>query len=119
MAKKLSRMESNKEARRVLARHQTDLAYCQYSCCGMEVRLTGWLCKTDGTDFSGPQVEAIIFDFSRHLAGYTVFGDFENWSFNSERISFIGERNSASANNGEEETVYVIDLDGSDDSEAS
>lgn len=110
--KKLSRMESNKEARRVLARHQTDFSYCQYSCCGMEVRLTGWLVKTDGTDFNGPQIEAIIFDFHRHLPGYTVMGEFENWNFNSERISFIGDKN-ASGDGGEdeEEQVYIIDLD--------
>jgi hypothetical protein len=119
MAKKLSRMESNKEARRVLARHQADLAYCQYSCCGMEVRLTGWLCKIDGSDFTGPQVEAIIYDFSRHLTGFTVFGDFENWSFNSERISFIGEKEKAHGSYEEEETTFVIDLDDFDDSESA
>lgn len=119
MTKKLSRLESNKEARRVLARHQADLAYCQYSCCGMEVRLTGWLCKTDGSDFTGPQIEAIIFDFNRHLNGYTVFGDFENWSFNSERISFMGEENAAHTSDDEEQTTYIIDLDDYDDSEAS
>ncbi len=109
--KKLSRMECNKEARRVLNRHQTDLAYAQYSCCGMEVRLTGWLSKTDGTDFSGPQIEAIIFDFHRHLPGYTVYGDFENWNFNSERISYIGEKRTSESGEEEEQTIYYINPD--------
>lgn len=77
----------------------------------MEVRLTGWLVKTDGTDFSGPQIEAIIFDFHRHLPGYTVMGDFENWNFNSERISFIGEKNKEGTGEEEEQTVYIIDAD--------
>ena len=110
--KKLSRMEANKEARRILNRHRVDLAYAQYSCCGMEVKLTGWLCKHDGSDFIGPQIEAIVFDFQRHLPGYMVFGDFENWNFNSERISFIGERQQKKDGGAEEEqTVYIIDAD--------
>src|SRR5687767_6875451 len=96
MSKKMSRMESNKETRRILNRHQVDLAYCQYSCCGMEVKLTGWLCKTDGSDFIGPQIEGIVQEFHRHLVGFTVFGDFENWNFNSERISKVGDRQSNS-----------------------
>ncbi|MBA2405571.1 MAG: hypothetical protein H0V66_12415 [Bdellovibrionales bacterium] len=117
MSKKLSRMEANKEARRVLNRHQVDLAYCQYSCCGMEVKLNGYLCKHDGSEFNAHQIEAIIYDFQRHLTGFTVWGDFDNWNFNSERISHVGER--PQGNGGEEEqTVYVIDSDDYD-SEAS
>ena len=104
-------MECNKEARRILNRHQVDLAYTQYSCCGMEVKLTGWLCKTDGTDFIGPQIESIIHDFQRFLPGIMVFGDFDNWNFNSERISFIGDRHAHSAGEEMEQTVYEIDLD--------
>lgn len=112
MTKKLSRMESNKEARRVLNRHHVDLAYCQYSCCGMEVKLTGWLCKHDGSDFNGAQIEAIIFDFQRNLNGYTVNGDFDNWNFNSERITNLGEKGKDHSSGGgaeEEQTVYYIE----------
>lgn len=117
--KKLSRMESNKAARRILNRHMVDLAYCQYSCCGMEVKLTGWLCKPDGSDFSGPQIESIIHDFQRHLPGYMVLGTFENWNFNSERISYLGEKEKNHGGGFEEEqTVYYIDGD-EYDSEAS
>ena len=112
MSKKLSRMESNKEARRILNRHHVDLAYCQFSCCGMDVKLTGSLCKHDGSDFNSHQIEAMIFDFQRHLPGYMVLGDFDNWSFNSERISFVGDKQrNGSGGMEEEQKVYVINLD--------
>jgi hypothetical protein len=109
--KKLSRMESNKEARRILTRHCVDLAYCQYSCYGSEVRLTGWLCKIDGSEFNAPQIESIIHEFHRFLPTCMIFGEFDNWNFNSERISFVGDRESLYNGKEEEElpTVYEID----------
>lgn len=111
--KKLTRMECNKEARRVLNRHGVDLAYCQFTCYGNEVRLTGWLCKTDATDYTGPLIEAIVHDFHRSLPGFMIYGEFDNWNFTSERIQFLGERKNAHLGGGVEEEVdvYHIDLD--------
>ncbi len=109
--KKLTRMECNKEARRVLNRHGVDLSYCHFTCYGCEVRLTGWLCKTDGTDFNGPQIEAIIIEFKRNLPGFMVFGDLDNWHFTSEHISFLGERAKSSGSAEENQVTYEIDLD--------
>lgn len=110
--KKLSRLESNKETRRVLNKHGVDLSYTQYSCCGMDIRLSGWLCKHDGSDFNGPQIEALIHDFQRFLNGYTISGEFDNWNFTTERISYLGERDSkGSGSYGEEQTLYDIDID--------
>jgi hypothetical protein len=112
--RKLTRMECNKEARRVLAKHSVDMSYCQFSCCGMEVKLTGWLCKIDGSDFTAPQIEGMVHDFHRHLPNFMIFGDFDNWSFNSERITFVGDRDSLyKGGDGEEEeqTVYEINPD--------
>lgn len=112
--KKLSRMESNKEARRALARHGVDLAYCQYSCSGFDLRLTGWLCKLDGSDFNAHQIEAMIHDIQRLLVGCTITGDFDNWKFNSESISFLGEKEASGSGYDKEQTVYEIDMDDCD-----
>ena len=90
--KKLSRLESNKEVRRVLNRHCADLSQCQYSCSGFEIRLTGWLCKTDGSEYHPYQIESIIQDFQRKLKGYLIQGDLDNWSFSSERIKYLVEK---------------------------
>jgi hypothetical protein len=120
--KKLTRMESNKEARRVLNRHHVDLSYCSFSCSGRDILLTGWLCKTDGSDFSGTQVYTMIEDFQRNLPGFTISGDLDNWNFNSERITYVGEKEQVSQGNGgdQEQEVYEINLDDYDyDSEAS
>lgn len=85
--RKMTRMECSKEARRVLNRHGVDLGYCQYSCTGYEIRMTGWLCKHDGSDFNGQQIEAMINDFKSQLDGFAVFGDLDNWQFSSDQIS--------------------------------
>ena len=109
-------MESNKEVRRVLNRNGVDLGFCQYSCFGSEILLSGWLCKHDGSEFSGPQVQALIGDMARYMNGYAVKGEFDNWSFNSERITYVGEKSGAkeAASSGgaeEHQVVYEIDLD--------
>lgn len=115
MSKKMTRMESNREARRVLNRHHVDLAYCQYSCSGRDILLTGWLCKTDGTDFTGPQLVTMIEDFQRHLVGYTINGELDNWNFNSERITYVGDRDQRQNGEEKEQEVYEINLDEFDD----
>lgn len=91
--KKISRLESNKEARRVLNKHGVDLSYCQYSCSGKEVRLTGSLIRYDGSQFGAQNIEAMIYEFQRLLPGYIIVGDLDNWSFSSDHISFHGEKN--------------------------
>lgn len=110
--KKMTRMESSKEVRRVLNRHGVDLSYCQYSVAGYEIRLTGWLCKTDASDFVAGQVEGMIQDFKKSLHGFYISGDLDNWTFTSEYISFIGDRDGRVTGSGVgEEQIWEIDLD--------
>jgi len=84
--KKQSRLESNRDVRRILNRHGADLSQCQYSCSGIEIRLTGRLCRTDGSEYQVFQIENLIQDFQRTLSGYNINGDFENWHFSSDSI---------------------------------
>ena len=111
--RKLSRLEANKEVRRVLNRHGVDLSYCQYSVAGMEIRLTGWLCKLDTSDFNGSQIESMIQEFMRLLPGFSIVGSLDNWSFSTDHISFLGDGNGPSKGNGGEEDQerYYIDYD--------
>lgn len=102
----MSRLEANKDVRRILNRNGVDLSYTQYSVAGMDIRLTGWLCKYDGSDFSTVQVENLIQEFQRTLHGYTVSGDFENWSFTTDHISKIGNDHEH-----EEAQVYYEDYE--------
>lgn len=87
---KLSRLEANKNVRRILNRHGVDLSHAQYSVSGMDIRLTGWLSKLDGSDFSASQIEGMVHEFQRILNGFTISGDFENWNFSSDHISHVG-----------------------------
>jgi hypothetical protein len=112
--KKLTRMETNKEARRVLNRHGVDLSYCSYSCAGTELRMTGWLRKHDGSEFNGAQIESLIIDFKRCLPGMSLAGDLDNWKFSTDHISFIGEKGPTEKGSGmgdENQERYEIDLD--------
>jgi hypothetical protein len=90
--RKLTRMEANKEVRRVLTRHAVDLGYTQYSVAGHDVRLTGWLVKIDTTDFNIHQVELIVQEFQRRLPGYFISGDLDNWNFTTEYITYLGSK---------------------------
>lgn len=90
-AKKMSRLESNKEARRALNKHGVDLSYCQYSCSGKEVRLTGTLLRHDGSQFGTQQIESMIGELQRLLPGFVIVGDLDNWTFSSDHISFHGK----------------------------
>ena len=65
--RKLTRLEANREVRRVLNRHSADLSYIQYSVAGTDIRLTGWLIKIDATDFTSNQIEVLIQEFQRKL----------------------------------------------------
>ena len=111
--KKMTRMEYSKECRRVLNRHGVDLSYCQYTCTGYEVRLHGWLCKTDASDYTAYQIEEMLRDFHHTLQGFSVYGEMENWAFNSERIQFLGDKFGDKKGGGDDATqeVYTIDLD--------
>lgn len=104
MSRKLSRMEANKEVRRVLNRNGVDLTYTQYSVGGMDVRLTGWLCRTDQSDFSASKVETMIQEFQRVLPGYSVSGDFDNWNFTTDHITYLGTKE---GENGGEDSGLV------------
>ena len=87
--RKLSRLEANKDVRRILNRHGVDLSYTQYSVSGMDIRLTGWLCKYDSSDFNASQIEGLVHEFQRVLQGFTISGDFENWNFSSDHITHV------------------------------
>lgn len=115
--RKLSRMEANKEVRRTLNRNGVDLSYTSYSVAGMDIRLTGWLCKNDTSEFSANQIETLIQDFQRYLPGYSVSGDFDNWNFTTDHITYIGDRTLGNAI--EEETTLLVDEVNDFDSEAS
>jgi hypothetical protein len=114
--RKMSRLEANKEVRRVLNRHGTDLSFAQYSVAGYDIRLTGWLCRIDTSDFNVTQIESIIHDFHRYLPGYTITGDFENWSFTTDHITFLGDRTKGDSEN---ETYFMFDDPVDPESEAS
>lgn len=90
--RKLTRMEANKEVRRVLTRHAVDLSYTQYSVAGYDVRLTGWLVKIDTTEFNVHQVEMMIQEFQRRLPGYFISGGLDNWNFTTEYITYLGDK---------------------------
>lgn len=112
--RKLSRLEANKEARRVLSRNGVNLSYAQYSVSGREIRLTGWLCHQDNSNFNAHEIEMIVQELLRVLPGFLIAGDFENWKFSSDYITQLDSSSKTSTSSGgdeEDSERYVIDLD--------
>lgn len=112
--RKLSRLEANKEARRVLTKNGVNLSYAQYSVSGREIRLTGWLCHQDNSNFNAHEIEVIVQEFMRVLPGFLIAGDFENWKFSSDFITQLNtssKANNNSKNDEEDAERYVVELD--------
>ena len=55
--KKPSRLESNKDVRRILLRHRVDLTQLAFSCHGRTVSFSGDLMKDGGRDFSASEID--------------------------------------------------------------
>jgi hypothetical protein len=113
--RKLSRLEANKEVRRVLNRHGADLSYTQYSVAGKDVRLTGWLCKIDSSEFSAGQIETMVLEFRRILPGYSISGECDNWNFAVDHVTYLGNR----SGKDEDERILFMETTTEFDSEAS
>lgn len=116
--KKLSRLEANKEARRVLAKHGVDLSECQYSCSSSELRINGYLQKNDRSEFHSQEIEALVIDFQRHLPGFYISGECENWKFSTDHINHVGGKENHQLKRGShelEQHTYYIDLDDRED----
>lgn len=87
---KNSRLENSKEVRRILNRYGVDLTQCSYSVSGREICLTGYLFKTDGSDFVVQEIESMVNEFQTILRGFIVRGDMENWNFSSDHLNQVG-----------------------------
>ncbi len=109
--RKLSRMEANKEVRRVLNKFHVDLTQCSYSVGGREIRLSGFLCKIDSKEFMTMHIESMIQEFMRRMPSYFVNGEFENWRFTSDYIKNLKKEN--------EQKTVLPELEEDYDSEAS
>lgn len=87
-AKKLSRLESNKEIRRALVRSGADMSLVNYSCHGRSVSLSGRLCKDGGREMSSSNIEVLMQDMNR--LGLHIICDLENWSISEGSIAKKG-----------------------------
>lgn len=84
-AKKLSRLESNKEIRRALVRSGADMEQIYYSCHGRSVSLSGKLCRSTGGEMSTSNVEMLLQDMNR--LGLQIHSELENWHISEGSIS--------------------------------
>lgn len=103
-------MEANKEVRRVLNKFHVDLTQCSYSAAGREIRLSGYLCKLDSSEFMSMHVEGMIQEFMRRLPGYHVNGDFDNWRFTSDHITHLKDE--------EQKEIYIASEEEEEDYES-
>lgn len=87
-AKVISRLEANKEVRRVFVRHGIDTSKIHFSCQGKTLLLTGALYKDGDNEVATNVIEAIVQELSR--IGMKVNSELENWTISEGTISKKG-----------------------------
>jgi hypothetical protein len=90
MMKKRSRLELNRDVRRIFARHRVDLSLLYYSCHGKNVTLSGILMKEGKRDFTALELDQMSQEIYRLKVG--IISELENWSISSASIIKRGEK---------------------------
>lgn len=89
--KMLTRLELNKEVRRIFVRHGIDTSKIQFSCQSRSLSLTGALFKEGGQEVEIHVVEIVVQELGR--LGIRVGGcELENWNIMEGTISRKGSR---------------------------
>jgi hypothetical protein len=88
MSKPKSRLELNRDLRRIFARHRVDFALLQFSCHGRNVTLSGSLMKEDKRDFTASELEQMTQEVFSLKIG--INSELDNWSISTGGISKCG-----------------------------
>ena len=88
MKKPPSRLEVNKDIRRILVRHSVDTTKLQFTCSGKLITMTGGIYGEGGKELSLSHIDAILKDISR--MGMRVYCELENWAISDGSISKKG-----------------------------
>lgn len=91
MKKAPSRLEVNKDIRRILVRHSVDTTKLQFTCTGKLITMTGGIYGEGGKELSLSNIDAIFKDFTR--MGMRVYCELENWAISDGSITKKGSAN--------------------------
>jgi hypothetical protein len=97
-----SRLEVNRDVRRILVRHGVDTTKLHFTCTGKTITMTGAIYKDGGQEIALQAVDAVFRDISR--LGYRVYCEFENWTVSDGAVMKKGQtkENKKQANNSTE-----------------
>lgn len=102
-----SRLEANREIRRVLVKNGVDTTKLHYSCHGRMISLSGGIYKEGGKDLPTSNIESIFAELTR--MGFHFNCDLDNWVITEGSISKkAAKASSTMANAGEEQKRIVI-----------
>lgn len=87
--KQPSRLEVNRDVRRILSRHHVDLTNLNFSCHGKSVTFSGELKKDGGRDFSASEVDCIAQEIYR--MSLAIMCELQNWDITPSGISKRGD----------------------------
>ena len=104
--KQMSRLEANKEVRRILVRHGIDTGKLQFSCNARSLSLSGELYKEGGKDLDLVTMEALLKDFSR--LGLRITSELSNWTISDGSITRKGKHKTIEAAGNYETQKRVI-----------
>lgn len=73
-----SRLEINKDIRRILVRHSVDTTKLHFTCAGKTITMTGGIYGDGGKELSHSNVDAVFKDIAR--LGMRVYCELENYT---------------------------------------
>ncbi len=106
--KQMSRLEANKEVRRVLVRHGIDTTKLQFTCNARSISLSGELFKEGGKELEMITMEALLKDLSR--LGMRIISELTNWVISEGTVTKKGKNKTIEAS-GSFETQKRIVID--------
>ncbi|MFA6235785.1 MAG: hypothetical protein WC635_00550 [Bacteriovorax sp.] len=86
--KTVSRLEANREVRRIFVRHGIDTTKVHFSVAGRTLLLTGGLYKEGGQDVDTKNIDTVMQELGR--LGVTVSCELENWIITEGNITKKG-----------------------------
>ncbi len=91
----MSRLEANKEVRRILVRHGIDTTKLQFSCNARSISLSGELFKEGGKELELTTMEALLKDFAR--LGLRIVSELNNWAISEGTVTRKGKHKTIEA----------------------
>jgi hypothetical protein len=104
--KAMSRVDANREIRRIFARHRVSTSSLQFMCNGKNLLLTGSLLNDSGQELEQSVVDQVVQELSR--TGLRINSELDNWNISEGAVSKKGGKTDEKKEKGGAADMGVI-----------